>query len=142
MSGEGVNAWQVAAKWPDSDDDECPLCGGHLKPAIPMAGPENAVAVVCTECGFHAVRDKCARCGEDFARDDESEFIHPGFFHVECAARMAIGGMNHLLKRCTCCGGTEPPDPPGLTKREAARHALAVFRVQQQAKALRGNDEN
>lgn len=81
-------------------------------------------------------RDTCQRCGE--ALDEgEGEFIHPGFFHVECAARMAIGGMNHLLGRCVCCGGTEPPDPPGLTKREAARHALAVYRVQRQAERLR-----
>lgn len=135
-----MNLFKVAAAWPDSDDDECPQCGGHLKPAIPMAGAENAIAVVCTGCGFHAVRDKCERCGEGFGRDEGSEFIHPGFFHVECAARMVIGGMNHLLKRCTCCGGTEPPDPAGLTLREAARHALAVFRVQQAQK--RDNDEN
>lgn len=125
------NAFKVATRWPDADDDECPMCGQHLKPAIPMAGPDNAIAVVCTSCSFHAVRDKCERCGEPFARDDESEFIHPGFFHVECAARMVIGGMNHLLGRCTCCGGTEPPDPPGLSKREAALNALAVFRAQQ-----------
>lgn len=133
---------RVAAKWPDSDDDECPMCGAHLKPAIPMDGPPNAVAVVCIGCGFHAVRDLCDGCGEPFARNEESEFIHPGFFHTECAARMVIGGMNHLLGRCTCCGGTEPPDPPGLTKREAAQHALAVFRVQQAAKAHREKDDD
>lgn len=40
--------------------------------------------------------------------------------HWECAARAIIGGLNHQLGVCTCCGGTEEPDPPGMTKREAA----------------------
>jgi hypothetical protein len=133
-----TDAMRVAMNWPESDDDECPLCGDHLKPAIPMTGDQTALAVVCVSCGFHAVRDKCMRCGEGFERDEPSEFIHPGFFHIECAARMAIGGMNHLLGRCSCCGGTEPADPPGLSKREAARNALAVFRAQQ---AQKGNDD-
>ena len=123
---------KIAMKWPDEEGDECPQCGAHLKPAIPIGGPDNALAVVCVLCGFQAVRDKCSRCGEGFARDDESEFISPGFFHAECAARMVIGGANHLLGRCTCGGGTEPPDDPTLTKREAARTALGIFRAQQQ----------
>lgn len=136
--GETKQGFSVATKWPASDDDACPVCDRSLKPAIPMTGPENGLAVVCVHCGFHAVRGDCERCGEPFGRSDESEYIHPGFFHTECAARMVIGGMNHLLGRCTCCGGTEPPDPPDLTKREAARNALAVFRAQQ---AQKGKDD-
>jgi hypothetical protein len=75
----------------------------------------------------------CYRCDEPIEANDPAEAHHVDgeqrFAHWECAARMVIGGMNHLLGRCTCCGGTEPPDPPDLTKREAARHALAVFRA-------------
>ena len=76
----------------------------------------------------------CGRCGETIAPHDEAQFISPGWFHHECAARMVIGGANHLLGRCTCCGGTEPPDDPALTKREAARTALAIFRAQRAPK--------
>lgn len=43
--------------------------------------------------------------------------------HVECFLRCLYGGFNHQLGRCLCCGGTEPADPPGLTKREAAKLA-------------------
>lgn len=46
-------------------------------------------------------------------------------WHRECRVRSVLGGVNHLQGRCTCCGGTEPPDPPELTRREAA---LAAFR--------------
>lgn len=78
----------------------------------------------------------CARCGEPVLHGiDEVEYVEPvGVFHLECKARMVIGGANHLLGRCTCCGGTEPPDDPSLTKREQARTALAIFRAQQAPK--------
>jgi hypothetical protein len=42
--------------------------------------------------------------------------------------RLVIGGAHHQLGNCTCCGGQQPPDPPGLTKREAARVAVDIFR--------------
>jgi hypothetical protein len=42
---------------------------------------------------------------------------------------MMIGGLNHLLGRCTCCGGTEPPDPPEMTPRQAALAAVAAWRA-------------
>lgn len=48
--------------------------------------------------------------------------------HHECMFRALVGGANHIRKCCTCCGGTEPPDPPGLTKREAAREAMRAYR--------------
>ena len=80
----------------------------------------------------------CYRCHEPIEANDpaEAHFVdgEQKFAHWECAARMVIGGANHLLGRCTCCGGTEPPDDPTLTKREAARTALAIFRAQQAPK--------
>ncbi len=49
-------------------------------------------------------------------------------YHTECFVRGIIGGINHLAGRCTCCGGTDAPDPEGLTKREAALVAVRYFR--------------
>lgn len=46
-------------------------------------------------------------------------------YHLDCHVRQLLGGLNHLRGRCTCCGGTEPPDPPGLSVREAASAAVA-----------------
>lgn len=140
-------------------DETCRKCGGELAPGIAIentltgvgdfgahdvvtlspGGPGRLAYVLkCKGCGYSVTRGPCMRCGEDFGRDEECEFISPGFFHVECAARMVIGGANHLLGRCTCCGGTEPPDDPTLTKREAARTALAIYRAQNAPKGYHG----
>jgi hypothetical protein len=54
----------------------------------------------------------------------------PRRWHPECAMRNIVGGVNHLRGRCVCCGGVDPPDPPGLSRREAARMACAVYREQ------------
>lgn len=51
--------------------------------------------------------------------------------HYECHMRQIVGGLNHLQGRCSCCGGTEPPDPPGMTKREAALAAVREWERQQ-----------
>jgi hypothetical protein len=67
----------------------------------------------------------CLHCEEPIF-DDFADPPQP--MHATCLARMVIGGLNHLRHLCTCCGGTLPPDPPDLSKREAARQALAYFR--------------
>jgi hypothetical protein len=76
----------------------------------------------------------CGRCGEPIEPGERFQELGGMLFHWECAARMVIGGANHLLGRCTCCGGTEPPDDPSLTKREQARTAFAIFKAQQAPK--------
>jgi hypothetical protein len=48
-------------------------------------------------------------------------------YHIECWLRMIVGGINHIFGRCECCGGTDPPDPPGLSKRDAAKLAGRVL---------------
>lgn len=48
--------------------------------------------------------------------------------HNECALRMVLGGLNHLKGRCSCCGGTDPPDPEGMTRREAAVAAVVFWK--------------
>lgn len=76
---------------------------------------------------------KCIFCEEPIAMGDE---LHrnpigtadgPRIAHYECALRQVVGGVNHQRGRCTCCGGTEPPDPPRLTRREAALAAARFF---------------
>lgn len=83
----------------------------------------------------------CPRCYEPIAKGDAVDTIitedGPRFFHWECAARMVIGGANHLLGRCACCGGSEPPDDPTLSRREQARTALGIFRALEAQKVSR-----
>lgn len=52
-------------------------------------------------------------------------------WHPECYMRAIVGGLNHLLGKCTCCGGIDPPDPPGMTRREAAIAAVAYYTTHQ-----------
>lgn len=69
----------------------------------------------------------CAHCGEAIKSDDDG-ILMPQAFHADCHIRRIVGGLNHQRGRCTCCGGTEPPDPPELSRREAARRAVAYWR--------------
>lgn len=39
----------------------------------------------------------------------------------QCQLQMIAGGVNPLKGNYTFCGGTEPPEPPAMTVREAAR---------------------
>jgi hypothetical protein len=78
------------------------------------------------------MNDLCPYCDEPL--EDGSVIISsldgPLRYHCECAIRQIVGGLNHLQGRCTCCGGKEPPDPPEMTRREAARAAcLAYWKV-------------
>jgi hypothetical protein len=63
----------------------------------------------------------CPHCGEPIAPTDR---LAPGYLHQrvhwECGLRAAVGGLAHLRGTCSCCGGTDDPDPPGLTRRQAA----------------------
>jgi hypothetical protein len=75
----------------------------------------------------------CIQCGEPFEADDSGWLYCNGpAVHLECGMRSVIGGVNHQLGLCICCGGHLDPDPPGLTPREAARAAWKVFRAKGQ----------
>ena len=52
-------------------------------------------------------------------------------YHLDCSLRLVIGGLNHLQCRCACyrCKGTEPPDPPEMTVKEAARQAVLYWEL-------------
>lgn len=46
--------------------------------------------------------------------------------HYECGLRSAVGSVGHQRRLCSCYGGDQE-DPPGMTRREAARAALLYF---------------
>ena len=49
------------------------------------------------------------------------------YLHVDCAIRSAAGSLGHQRGRCSCHGGDEE-DPPGVSRRAAARAAALLFR--------------
>lgn len=46
--------------------------------------------------------------------------------HKECLIRMVSGSKGHILKKCSCYGGTEE-DPPEMTLRQAAVAAAEAY---------------
>lgn len=49
--------------------------------------------------------------------------------HLECDARMLIGSLAHLQRRCSCFTGCKEA-PLGMTKREEARRVWAAMKPQ------------
>jgi hypothetical protein len=56
-------------------------------------------------------------------------------YHYPCYVRQIVGGRNHQLHLCHCkgCAGALPPDPQGMTRREAANAALETFETMRTA---------
>ena len=78
---------------------------------------------------------QCVHCFE-LIRPEDHGFLMPYVealevkdiaLHYECHMRRIVGGLNHVLGGCICCGGKEPPDPPELSRRDAARAALDAW---------------
>lgn len=76
----------------------------------------------------------CAWCGESFTADDDGYTIpHCGEtisnlpYHLECWLRQLFGSVGHIQGECSCFEGTAE-DPPGMTRREAAKAAAEMFR--------------
>lgn len=77
----------------------------------------------------------CAWCGE--AVDEQAggvllplvteEGPRELAYHHDCHLRQVIGGLNHVLGRCLCCGGAEEPDPKWLSLRQSATEAVAAW---------------
>lgn len=74
---------------------------------------------------------RCLYCGEGFADGDMGTVSDGRASHYECAMRGVVGSVGHQLKKCSCYGGTEE-DPPGMTYREAARAAVALYEASRQ----------
>lgn len=79
--------------------------------------------------------DVCPWCGEtvdDWEHSEMRAFVDAAGIssmratHLACSLRSIVGSVGHQRGTCSCFGGTEE-DPPGLTKREAARAALIEF---------------
>lgn len=78
------------------------------------------------------VGEPCLWCNEAIEARDSGLVVHcypdgERAYHYDCHFRTIIGGLNHLRGRCQCCGGTEPPDPPEMTRRDAAAQAIAYW---------------
>lgn len=77
--------------------------------------------------------DHCLWCEErlhprdELAPDPVSTPVGPRRQHWECGLRAIVGGLNHLNGRCSCCGGDQPPDPPGVSRRMAAKMAAQAW---------------
>jgi hypothetical protein len=69
----------------------------------------------------------CILCGEPVTPLDAMVRYAQGPVHWECGLRSVVGGINHQNGLCSCCGGTLPPDPEGVSKREAARMAAQMW---------------
>lgn len=74
----------------------------------------------------------CCFCDEPLDALDEAYHRHhgtPPLWHRTCLLRCLVGGVHHQQGVCMCCGGDRPPDPPGLTRREAAKLATEYYRT-------------
>jgi hypothetical protein len=72
----------------------------------------------------------CGWCAEEVHRDHQNENYRVPM-HYFCGIRAVVGSIGHMKQECSCFGGTNE-DPPGLSKREAARVAGEYFIVHRQ----------
>jgi hypothetical protein len=65
---------------------------------------------------------RCQWCSEMVEPGDLVHSILPEF-HYACALRATLGSIAHVRARCSCYvkDDSAEEDPPGLTKRQAAR---------------------
>ena len=79
-----------------------------------------------------ASETRCTWCDEVIEPHERIDEWRNTPMHRECGLRSVVGGLNHQLGNCSCCGGTEDPDPPNMTRREAAKAAARYFWDKQQ----------
>lgn len=80
---------------------------------------------------------KCTWCDELITDEDrgtviprlasESNALQHAPFHRECLMRSIAGSVQHQQHRCTCYDENAPDEEAGLSRREAARRAVAYF---------------
>lgn len=97
----------------------CRRCGARfnlaIATAVPFLGDRPLFLGVLSP-----PRHTCQYCAEPVVDGEAIQHCGDGVIHIECLWRMIRGGVNHQARRCSCYGGAEPPDPPGMTRREAA----------------------
>ena len=82
------------------------------------------------------VGQPCIWCDEPIGALDMGTIDNGGSItHYECLMRSVLGSSGHQLGNCFCCGGVGPGDPVGLTRRQAAVHAVAVWNRKQRSDA-------
>lgn len=77
---------------------------------------------------------KCGWCEEAIVEGDKGlimdAMLEEGAttlpYHKECFARSIFGSVGHQEKKCHCFGGNTE-DPEGMTRREAAKAACALW---------------
>lgn len=80
-----------------------------------------------------AVRTACRFCGEPVVEGEQDPHFQWDPMHLECGARSVLGSVAHMQRRCPCYGGDDHEgDPVGVTRRQAARMALAEARRQRE----------
>jgi hypothetical protein len=100
-------------------DDDFPFAIGFFGPAHMMKDYERQVAP--------PIGQACLLCGEAIAEGDIGTIDGADqVTHYECRMRGVIGSVGHQLRRCSCFGGTEE-DPPGMSRRQAAQAACALW---------------
>jgi len=71
--------------------------------------------------------NNCIYCHEPIHIDDRTLGQPPS--HMECGLRMALGSVAHVRRRCGCyVPGSTEEDPPGMTRRQAAKAAVEAMR--------------
>ena len=74
----------------------------------------------------------CLWCAELVVPGDLIHSLLPGY-HYACALRAVLGSIGHVQRTCSCYvkDGSAEDDPPGITKRQAARLVADHVRNQQ-----------
>jgi hypothetical protein len=89
-----------------------------------------AVTSIATRQKCEVDRMICLYCDEPILQGEHFGSVNGGRdrVHDECLIRMTLGSAAHQLGECLCCGGTRG-DPPGATRRQAARLAKETFNL-------------
>jgi hypothetical protein len=72
----------------------------------------------------------CPLCDEPIVAGDvlSKSQVNGGPAHHECVFRSFAGSVAHIERRCGCyVKGSDEHDPPGMSRREAARAALRAW---------------
>lgn len=77
------------------------------------------------------VGEACVMCEEPVVAADIGTISAAGQVeHYACRMRAITGSVGHQMGRCSCFGGSEE-DPPGMTRKQAAEAATALWHKMQ-----------
>lgn len=85
----------------------------------------------------------CIHCDEPVLPGD-SRFTYGNgpVAHGECSVRSMVGSVAHLKRECSCyVPGATCTDPPGMTRRQAARAAYQLWLTQLDDDIYEDDDE-